>query len=92
MMHTSSHELLDYDKSKELLKNSTGMQDINHYMHKGDIKSYKYSSNVPANSPFGSYFCLEFPFSTSPSLANQFKKLNYNTIRVGKLLQVMDSL
>jgi hypothetical protein len=81
-MQASNHQELTYDQATSFLKCSTGMKDVNHYMNKGDIKSYMHhdaiSGSIPHNSPFGSFLCLDFPFSKSPDLQTQFKKLNYN--------------
>ena len=50
------------------------------------------SAGYPANSPYGAWMSLNFPIGESISLRNQYKMLDLNTLRMGKVLEVVDLL
>ena len=87
---------MTYDQAKKYLKCSTEIYEINHYLASGEIKSYmnsdSLSNKIPPNSPKGSFVSLELPFSKSESLSRSFQKLNSDQVRVGKILEMMDSV
>ena len=47
---------------------------------------------VPANSPHGAWMSLYFPIGEDLSLRNQYKMLDLNALRMGKVLELVDML
>lgn len=47
---------------------------------------------TPSNSPYGSWLNLYYPLAEQDKLRQQFKMLDLDRLRLGKVLEVMDSL
>jgi hypothetical protein len=66
---SSQIQALNYIEAKKFLKCSTDIYEINNYLACDEIKAYMHKdSENCANSPFGSWVCLEFPFSKSEDI------------------------
>lgn len=47
---------------------------------------------IPSNSPFGSWINMYYPLGKRAELRQQLQMLDMDRLRVGKVLEVMDSL
>jgi hypothetical protein len=48
--------------------------------------------SIPSNSPYGSWLNMYYPVGKRQQLKQQFQMLDLNRLRIGKVLEVMDTL
>lgn len=97
----SAHELT-YEEAKKYLKCSTDIYDINFLIRQGIVRAFVHEgsegasshgkSTVDSHSPCGSWISLLFPFSQSEQLRDMYRTTSMDEIRIGKLLEALDSL
>ena len=95
-MRVNNEKELTYEEAKKYLSTSIVRYDINHHLANGNIKIFMHqdliSGAIPSASPFGSWIEMLLPFSRSPELADRFRKLHGDELRIGKLLELMDAI
>lgn len=47
---------------------------------------------VPSHSPYGSWMNIYFPFGHNESLRGQYQLLNLNSLRIGRVMSIVDAL
>lgn len=63
-----------------------------HAISEGKVQVSVSDKKVPSHSPYGSWLTMYFPFETDEALRGQYQLLNLNSLRMGRIMSLVDSL
>jgi len=63
-----------------------------HAIQEGQVHVTVADMGVKSYSPYGSWLNMYFPFGKDEALRGQFQLLNLNSLRVGRVMAVVDAL